>query len=339
MKNELQGIADPIFLPRFLDYEAYPDIEYVLQSIRDIREFLDSNGGKFFSYAGLGLYFHAFDQQIPFQNFVKDAKKIQDVLEEKIFENYSWKHSVDGNLNRIYDQLFSFIQKYSDSIHITTTNYDRAVEEYCSNPNNPYFCIDGFQLQPTSGRFLWAKGDFGYEGKRDNRKDVFLYKLHGSLNWKKHTKYGMERTSEEWKPRDSNYEENMLVYPTLSPKDGYEREPYMSIRRNFEIEMKNADACIVIGFSFRDGHIDAIFEDFIKRKKLLIVLSPNAITDFRANLLKENLGDQELKTSQTSTMHNIDNHVYLMQYKLELNNVNVIIQQISSLIATIPKVL
>jgi hypothetical protein len=112
--------------------------------------------------------------------------------------------------------------------------------------------------------FIISAGSYSYP-KVDNKiTNVYLYKLHGSLNWKRHKIYDIEATSEERRSYDSNYVENLLVYPTLSPKDGAEVEPYKTIREEFRKYMEGADLCIVIGFSFRDMHINTIFSDFLK---------------------------------------------------------------------------
>lgn len=79
----------------------------------------------------------------------------------------------------------------------------------------------------------------------------------------------------------------MLVYPTLSPKEGAVIEPYMTISKQFEVLMDTLDACIVIGFSFRDEHINDIFSKFLTRRKSLIIVSPSADKITFAYLLKK----------------------------------------------------
>jgi len=44
--------------------------------------------------------------------------------------------------------------------------------------------------------------------------------------------HGIEATKEEGKSQDLNYVENLLVYPTVSPKSGEEIEPYKTIRED-----------------------------------------------------------------------------------------------------------
>jgi hypothetical protein len=50
--------------------------------------------------------------------------------------------------------------------------------------------------------------------------DVYLYKLHGSLNWKKHKKYGIEATSEERRFTDLSYEEDLIDIHNSFTKSG-----------------------------------------------------------------------------------------------------------------------
>jgi hypothetical protein len=123
--------------------------------------------------------------------------------------------------------------------------------------------------------------------------NIYLYKLHGSLNWKKHKVYGVEATSEERRSNDPNYSENLLVYPTVSPKDGEFMEPYKTIRATFKKFMETNDICIVIGFSFRDEHINEIFSSFLNRGKSVIIISPSADKNVYSSLLKKDVPDPE----------------------------------------------
>jgi hypothetical protein len=40
-----------------------------------------------------------------------------------VFENYSWEHSADEALAQILDGYITLIKKYSNEIHVFTTNY------------------------------------------------------------------------------------------------------------------------------------------------------------------------------------------------------------------------
>lgn len=312
-----------------LSYQTFTDIEYVLTAVKQVVSFRKTLGGNFCrTYTG------------NFTHYVSEIEKFEEVLESEIFENYSWKHEDDETVTKILTPIFDLIKQKNKDITVFTTNYDRSIEEYCSNPNHQIRCIDGFHLNQYNGRFLWAKGDYGYLGKNDNGTDVFLYKIHGSLNWKKHTKYGIERTTYERKPAaDSNYDEDFLIYPTLSPKNEAEsKEPYNIILDRFDESLKFLDVCIVIGFSFRDEHINQKFADFVNVGKKLIVIGPNAVTDFRINVLGHEPTEEEKehwKQSESQQLHEIKDDensvkwdIHFIQKRLEVDTINKIVHDI-----------
>ena len=93
----------------------------------------------------------------------------------------------------------------------------------------------------------------------------------------------------------------VIVYPTLSPKDGAEVEPYKTIREEFKRFMETADVCIIIGFSFRDSHLNMIFSDFLERGKRIIMVSPSADENIYTNLLeRRDIPEPEVVETKTS---------------------------------------
>lgn len=274
------------YLDSILNFPNFQDIEDVLQCVKEIEDFFSKNqyGGKFLLKREPQLIFNDPGRQWPLQVLIENIKKIRTKIEDDVFSNYSWNNSDDNALEKILGKLFKIFEN-QNQIRIFTTNYDRSVEEYCSDPNRRLRCIDGFRRDEFNNRRIWD-GNFEYPIE-ENLVNVSLYKLHGSLNWKRHQKYGIEATSEETRSPDLNYIENLLVYPTVSPKDGEEKEPYKTIRKCFENSMNIAHACVVIGFSFRDEHINRIFDSFVSNNKKLIVISGSAFLDLYNNLLKK----------------------------------------------------
>jgi hypothetical protein len=132
----------------------------------------------------------------------------------------------------------------------------------------------------------------------------------------------------------------MLVYPTLSPKDGYEKEPYKSIRDNFVKMMDISDLCIVIGFSFRDIHINDIFLKFLKNGKTIIVISPDAWISYNTNLLNVHLTEKEILQFRdapiTREQIKIDGvecgHILTIQKKVEVRTIKEIMHDVKRLI-------
>jgi hypothetical protein len=54
---------------------------------------------------------------------------------------------------------------------------------------------------------------------------------------------------------DWHYTADLLVKPTLSPKEEEGEEPFRTLIDNFSEKLMNIDVCIIIGFSLRDRRI------------------------------------------------------------------------------------
>lgn len=344
LKNKLQSKYGhdnfhDFVLRTMLDVYEFKDIEYVLQSITDIVNFSSSLGNTYFKSlthtANLRHTMMTYNgNSYVFEQVVEELKKVYETLKKEIFLNYSWTTNENKNLISIYQELFQMFSEMSDSIRIFTTNYDQAIEHYCELEDNLRL-VDGFKHDENKQKYLWANGDYSYFDKIDDKKEnVYLYKLHGSLNWKENKIKGIERVSEESMVSDPKFPNNVLVYPTLTPKDGLEKEPFRQIYDNFKQQMKQLDYCIVIGFSFRD-RLNEIFREFLEDGKTIIVFSPTAITDFQVNVLNDEPNENDLKQweslDEVILTHNGRNgkgKAKLIQKKLEPNTIKEIIHDV-----------
>jgi hypothetical protein len=164
------------FLHNIISFEGFEDIEYVLQCIKEIDDFFANSkyGGKYLLKRRLTFQY---DPSRPWglEGFTDGIKVMRKILEDEVFESYSWDHSADSSLRSIFDGLIELLRKNSKEINIFTTNYDRAIEEYCSNKEKNCRCIDGFQRDEYSNRRTWA-GNYHYP-KIDDETNVYLYKL------------------------------------------------------------------------------------------------------------------------------------------------------------------
>jgi hypothetical protein len=335
-----QGFHDFI-IKSLLQVEKFSDIEYVLQAITEIVNFSNSSGYDYFSSLGYNANFrHQMlvysGSSYSFDQVVAELRNVYDTLKRQIFKNYSWKPEDNRKLSSIYDRIFSIFKDYDSKIKIFTTNYDQAIESYCEKKDELRL-VDGFKYDENKQKHIWTNGDYAYyDNVVSNKKNVYLYKLHGSLNWKEHILNWIERTSEETITTDPKYPTNMLIYPTLTPKDGLEKEPYKSVYHNFVNYMKDADMCIVIGFSFRD-HLNDVFKEFMGKKKLFVAISPNVIKDFHVNLLKLDPSDNSAPWTKWNSTTRIESNpinktekwdVTLVPNKLLDNSVSNIINEI-----------
>jgi hypothetical protein len=230
------------------------------------------------------------------------------MLEKAVYDNYRWDHKYDDELLEIYNQVFEFLKSHRSDIRIFTTNYDRVIEQFCIQTRERHRLIDGFDRVSSDSEISEWSGNFADPKDKDSRTIVRLYKLHGSLNWKSHKRFDLIKTNEEGRSTDINYPRNLVIMPTLSPKDEEETKPFNELRNHFENFMEEADLCIVIGFSFRDN-LNDIFKDFVRRGKTLFSISPTAISDFRINVLNEKPPYQVLQEWEKSDNQILNTHI------------------------------
>ena len=89
-----------------------------------------------------------------------------------------------------------------DPIDVFTTNYDSIIEGYCrDNGGKRYNVIDGFEYDPSVSFKKWNESVFDKERIPDS---IYLFKLHGSLNWKQHRQFGVVKLEDVEEPMKKN---------------------------------------------------------------------------------------------------------------------------------------
>ena len=221
----------------------------------------------------------------PYEQLVEQLPDVRQGLQKEIFDGYKLNATRHGmQIDATLTPILDFLKTHSDKIMIFTTNYDRVIEEFARRQSEQFLLIDGFRSEHNQEYVF--DSNVSEHNDLGSKHPIFLYKLHGSLNWVKGDDGRIQRISVETKLDLPN--ENLLIYPTLSPKEDADTEPYLTLFKKFETNMEKADMLIVIGSSFRDREItNKISEQFVDRKKKLIILSPTGIRDYCQNILKK----------------------------------------------------
>lgn len=260
------------------------DVEGVLQTI-DLLEIIANHGvGSILTDSFVTLSEMAKERSMKFSHFIELSRSLRNHIQEIIFDVYQFRPDCKSNF-RLYSDLFSAISSVTKAkeYSVFTTNYDRIVEEFCASAEN-YDVRDGFRIDQKSKRNFWDARSFDLP-QASNNTLVKLFKLHGSLNWKL-SEFGLEQVMPEQrlgKPTPV-YKQDVLIYP--GSKERPEREPFRRLYDRFDSEMKRADRCLVIGFSFRDQYLNRIFREFVESGKgQLICMSSNASMIVAKNLL------------------------------------------------------
>lgn len=252
-----------------LSSPLHEDIEDVFTAVVDLVELAQSDGGKFYVEHNKQL-----------KGEVGAIYGAYNFLLNEVHEAYAWNHDYDESLHFTLGPLVAMLEVLGKTVNIFTTNYDRGVELYCGTADPQIELVDGFVH--FGGRYVWggwaepAGGAFNDEDQQEGARRVRLHKLHGSLTWRSNHATGeIVKNETEELSRDRNYG-NLLIYPSKSPKiDG--SEPYNSTFEAFSNTLGLFDACIVVGFSFRDEYITDKFKEFLDAGRLIIVVDPEGL--------------------------------------------------------------
>jgi len=208
----------------FLDCPGFDDIEHVLESLKDFELAHNNHMTHYLKNATLpSIVSNTGDF---FTKLTRERENIRSDIMEDLFQTYKWNEIDNENTREFYGNLFTITSKYSSKIFVGTTNYDQAIEQACALSNLRYECIDGFEhYQNDISKWNGKKFTEEFNGQG---MPVYLYKIHGSLNWKYDGTGNIEKNS-----RDVGYErgsgENVLIAPTLSPKTAQSKEPFLTL--------------------------------------------------------------------------------------------------------------
>ena len=271
---------------------GYGDIEGVLNAIEKLINLPSNPGHNLLTNTKKPTYRDIEGNSVSVEEFnqiVREFSYYKEVIYDAIYTIYSWNNTPHNDLTSCYRNVFDILQTSDDGIHICTTNYDQVMEHYIDYDHSGLTRIDGFVSDSSTRKLFFQPDVFSNTPQNkssSNDKNCYLYKLHGSLNWVAYGDKIRQREEGEERVADGT---NFVIYPTLSPKDNYhQHDPYATIWKKFEERINETDVFVVIGYSFRDSHINNKFKTFLRREKTkMFVISPNATNDTSAGLGNE----------------------------------------------------
>lgn len=181
-------------------------------------------------------------------------------------------------------------------VQLFTTNYDTLFEQAAQEGG--YAVIDGFSF--TSPR-IFSGRYFDYDivqRERTRLKDeesfvskVFhLYKMHGSLTW--------ERTEQGRVQQVDSTESPLIVYPASDKYESSYEQPYFEMMSRFQQALRRENTLlIVLGFGFRDKHIQNVILEAVNQNPSfqLVIVNYNGNGTIDREELKEYFDGNEVK--------------------------------------------
>jgi len=185
------------------------------------------------------------------------------------------------------DRAFQSLQRISSKICINkkltifTTNYDLVIEDLCREMK--WILTDGFAVETgdPSHTLLWDSKK--YVHVENQNPSIVLFKLHGSINWRR-IEDGIIKATDVIPPpiyHDPEQPEHILIYPAR--RKVASEDPFFSCYNALQRTLDEANLCVFIGYSFRDYDcLNRIQSSLLHNKNLRIL-----ICDLRATDLKD----------------------------------------------------
>jgi SIR2-like domain len=214
---------------------------------------------------------------------IDDAILLESLLKKWLYHRCKDLNTLSSDRLQDHEELFRRILLRSTTLpraKIFTTNYDLVLERTLDNLGVMYF--DGFL--GTIHRSLRTESyhyDLYYPGEttegRVSRVDrvLHLYKLHGSINWRRRRGRPDDVIISAGLPEGDEYGD-VMIYPSplkVTEMNGY---PYAEMFRHFSTAIHQPQsALLTIGYKFQDEHINRlIYQAFSIPSFTLIIVIP-----------------------------------------------------------------
>lgn len=232
-----------------------------------------------------------------------DAKSIEDnlglyesmikIVEDHIYNSINISFDKE-NEQQVLEYYKTFYQKLAlrtkdnSRIRVFTTNNDLFNEMALDSLNIHY--INGFSggihrfFNPAIFNYTWSKRmDTSIDKYEPVENMVYLYKIHGSVNWVETDNFSNNYFEiEEIAPNKEKPESTpVLIYPTPTKQDKSLGSPYVDMFREFQNKLLEPHSVLfVIGYSFSDRHVnDIIYRALATNSTINVVIFGNRPND------------------------------------------------------------
>jgi hypothetical protein len=193
---------------------------------------------------------------------MKMIQEIEKAIKKTIFE----KLSIDQPIDKLSDLVvwLNFINgEYQKEIF--TLNYDLLLEKALENSSLPYF--SGFigNVKP----FFLSDSVDDFSGLYVKQSWTKLWKLHGSLNFKKSI------TEQIFIENNIKSEyENLIIYPSMDKYLSSRKAPFIAYLDRFrKYLLVNEKVLMTLGYSFCDDHVNDIIINGLNNNSRLSVFA------------------------------------------------------------------
>ena len=189
------------------------------------------------------------------------AKVTKFLLQKCINQENNDKHTELVDLYKRFYKKLIYRDTNLTKANIFTTNYDlyseTALDKLGILYTNGFTGLTERYFNPIVFNYAYAE-QMELSNSKWNVIDnfVYLYKLHGSINWIESNSSSHPFKVEELQKVEES-RKNVMIYPTPMKQIVSFASPYSDLFREFQKKlMREKNALIVIGYSFSDEHIN-----------------------------------------------------------------------------------
>ncbi|WP_417558780.1 SIR2 family protein [Mesoflavibacter zeaxanthinifaciens] len=259
---------------------------------RNLEKFLGTLHSIYFFYETTGQEKGA--EAIKVAGIITQARNF---LLKKCLNETNRTSKADKDLVELYKSFYRKLLYRNSNLpkpNIFTTNYDLYNEIALDKLGIHY--VNGFSggiqkyFNPTIFNYALAeKMDLSQSKWSVIDNFVYLYKIHGSLNWvqaDEDSKLFRVREIQETSYDNLQKQEVIMIHPTPLKQNASMGSPYSDLFREFQKKlMQNNNVLIALGYSFNDEHINnLIYQAFTIPSFRLIVLGDNNASEEIAKL-------------------------------------------------------
>jgi hypothetical protein len=229
---------------------------------------------------------------------------IENEIYTKIHVNFSDNENFkeDSEVLKVLKRYEKFYRKVAlrnkdlSRVNVFTTNNDLFNEVALDNLNIHY--INGFGsglnkfFNPALFNYTFSKRmDTSIEKFEPVENMVYLYKLHGSVNWlednqNSNTFFNIKEVID---PSFDPKGKNVLVYPTPTKQNKSLGSPYADMFREFQKKLLEPHSVLfVIGYGFNDEHVNNIIYQALATNSTINVVAFNSLENSKISEVDDN---------------------------------------------------
>lgn len=236
----------------------------------------------------LGVLYSKREYQKGIKEDDPDTEKLIEIIEKTIFEEinidiFDGSHEDAIKNYETFYQKITYRSKDFSRVNVFTTNNDlfneRVLDKLNINYNNGFGGgLDKF-FNPARFSYTFSKKiDSSIEKYEPLDNMIYLYKVHGSINWIEEEGNSLFNIKEVNINKDFEHDDkNVLIYPNPLKQGKSLTAPYSDIIREFQRKLLLQNSVLfVVGYSFSDDHLNnIIYQALSTNSSLSIVIFGN----------------------------------------------------------------